>query len=146
MSENAGLRAHIREKILERLTSDGDRRFDALREYFAVAVPDMDYGVAGQVSSLVPPLLMELYEKWVAMFIDRMFETVPVEQVRVLCDGTRENTATLLLVYLMYIESATMEKQIDEDLREYGKKHSRDEDFGTVAGAYLRAQMAGLKN
>ncbi len=145
MPEHMELRAHIREKVLERLTSDQDRRYEALREYFAVAAPVMDYDAACTVSSLIPPVLLDLYEKWVSMFTKRLFETVPVEQVKVLCDGTRENTTALLLVYLMYIESATMEKQIDEDLRAYGEKHAKDEDFGIVAGAYLRAQMAELK-
>lgn len=146
MPGHEALRLHIREKVLDRLTSCQDRRFEALRDYFIVAAPTMDYDAAEKVSSMVPPLLLDLYEKWIAMFTTRLFETVPVEQIEVLCDGTRENTAALLLVYLMYIESATMEKQIDEDLRAYGAEHALDDDFGTVAGAYLRAQMAGLKN
>ena len=50
------------------------------------------------------------------MFVDRLFETVPTNQIEALCDGSEENEGALALAYVMFLESARMEKQMAEDL------------------------------
>jgi type IV secretory pathway VirB6-like protein len=50
------------------------------------------------------------------MFAARMFETVPREQIETLCDGSEDNDAALSLAFIMFLESARMERQIAEDL------------------------------
>ena len=49
-------------------------------------------------------------------FVDRLLETVPHVQIAELCDGSAENEAALALAYVMFLESARMEKQMAEDL------------------------------
>ncbi|WP_029893822.1 hypothetical protein [Desulfohalovibrio reitneri] len=144
MSREAGLREHIRTVLMNRLDNEEDRRQEAVRDYLAVSVPGLETQAAENLAAMVPETLPDLYEKWVGMFCDRLFETVPMEQVEELCKGDRENTAALTLVYIMYLESATMEKQMAEDLAAYGLEHARDEDGGSAAATYIRARMAEL--
>lgn len=138
------LREYVCRTVLERLARQEDRRQEALREFIAVSAPDTTEAATAQLAAMVPPLLPQLYEKWVEMFADRLFETVPTAQVRELCDGSTENTATLILVYIMFLESERMEKQIAEDLAAYGREHSGDDDMGELVAEYLRARMTRL--
>ena len=71
---------------------------------------------AAIVAETAPRLLPQLTEKWVGMFVDRLLETVPQAQIAELCDGSAENEAALALAYVMFLESARMEKQMAEDL------------------------------
>lgn len=142
-SENE-LRRVVRETVLDRLATEDSRRREALQEFLAVSSPNIGDAAMEKLADMIPPLLPELYEKWVGMFADRLFETVPREQVAELCDGTTENTATLILVYIMFLESERMEQQIAEDLAAYGRRHSADDDMGGVAAEYLRARMTRL--
>jgi HPt (histidine-containing phosphotransfer) domain-containing protein len=135
------IREHMKSVVLERLSREADRRQEALQEYFSVAMPGMDEAQAQRVSSMIPAVLPELYEKWVAMFIDRITETVPAEQLELLCDGSEESNASIVLVYIMFLESERMEKQIAEDLAAYGQAHSDDPDLGAD---YIRAKMVQL--
>ncbi len=137
------IRAHIFATIISKVEEqDETRRLEALNEFLAVT------GTAGnaseQVASLIPPIMHELYEKWITMFIDRLLETVDVNNIELLCDGSDGNNAALVLAYIMFLESARMEKQIDDDLREHGMKTSGREDLGDVAANYIRAQMAKI--
>lgn len=141
---DASLREHVRGVVLERLAQESGRRAEALGEFFSVTMGEADARAVDRLSGLVPPILPELYEKWVGMFVERFFETVPADQVGLLCDGSEENNAALILVYLMFLESERMEAQIDADLREYGLRMAGADDDGDLAAAYIRAKMAQL--
>ncbi len=118
MGENEiQLRAIMHLLIMKHVTQGEDRRQEALREYFGVMLPDVSTVVVEHVSSNIPPLLPKLYGKWVELFAERLFETVPVNQIEVLCDRTPDNTAALILAFIMFLESERMEKQIPEDLK-----------------------------
>lgn len=137
-------REHVRSVILERLDQEAERRTEALSEFFSVTMGEADSRAIDRLSELVPPILPELYEKWVGMFLDRFFETVPAEQMELLCDGSDDNNAAIILVYLMFLESERMEAQIDKDLREYGLKMTGADETGDLAAEYIRAKMTQL--
>jgi hypothetical protein len=137
------LRAHIFATIICKVEEqDETRRLEALNEFMAVT------GTAGnaseQIASLIPPIMHELYEKWITLFIDRLLETVDAKNIELLCDGSDDNNAALVLAYVMFLESARMEKQIDEDLRQHGMRSTGQDDLGDVAASYIRAQMAKI--
>ncbi|QGY38719.1 hypothetical protein GM415_00710 [Pseudodesulfovibrio cashew] len=137
------IRVHIFTVIIRKIEKqDEGRREEALKEFMAVT------GTAGnasdQVASLIPPIMHDLYEKWITMFIDRLLETVPSQNLELLCDGSDDNNAALVLAYIMFLESERMEKQIDEDLKEHGLAASGNNDLGDLAANYLRAQMAKI--
>ncbi|CCH48208.1 hypothetical protein [Pseudodesulfovibrio piezophilus] len=137
------IRQHIFTVIINKVEEqDEAKRIDALNEFMAVT------GTAGnaseQIASLIPPLMHDLYEKWITMFIDRLLETVPPENIELLCDGCDDNNAALALAYIMFLESAKMEKQIDKDLKEHGLTASANNELGDLAANYIRAQMAKI--
>ncbi len=143
---SAGLKDRVGELLLARVSENDERRRQGLSEFLAMTCPDLQEGAAANLADLVPPLLPTLYAKWIGMFADRLLETVPQAQVEELCSGSAENTASLLLVFLMYLESATMERQIAEDLKTYGIDHSSDEDGGMVVADYIRARVQGFRD
>lgn len=137
------IREHIFAVIMGKVEEqDETKRQEALAEFMSVT------GTAGnapeQVASLIPPLMHELYAKWITMFIDRLMETVPAQNIELLCDGTNDNNAALVLAYIMFLESARMEKQIDKDLTEHGMHVTGQDDLGDVAANYIRTQMAKI--
>ena len=139
------LRTRLREVVMARLARQDENREQALKEYLAIMVPNMDIAMSERLAAMVPAVMPDLYEKWVTMFMDRLFETVPLNQITHLCDGTPDNDATIGLVFLMFMESERMEKQIDEDLRRYGREHTGDPDMGNVVADYLRGRLAEMK-
>lgn len=141
----AQMRAHIFLVILDRFSSADERRQEALQEYFLVTMPNVSDEAAGRLATLIPTLMPELYSKWIDMFVERLFETVPAEQIEHLCDGSDTNNASLGLVFLMFMESERMEKQTEEDLREYARKHSGANDMGDLVAEYLRGKVAALR-
>ncbi|HKI82601.1 MAG TPA: hypothetical protein VKA04_13210, partial [Pseudodesulfovibrio sp.] len=89
------IKAHIFATIIDKVEEqDETRRLEALNEFMAVT------GTAGnaseQVASLIPPIMHELYERWITMFIDRLLETVDTENIELLCDGSDDNNAALV--------------------------------------------------
>lgn len=138
------MREHVRSVVLEHLDQDADRRAEALTEFFGVTMGGVDAVPLEKLADLVPPLMSKLYLKWVEMFVERFFETVPQEQIQLLCDGSEENNAAILLVYLMFLESKRMEEQIDKDLMAYGREMAGAGDSGDLAASYIRAKMAQL--
>ncbi|BBD07412.1 hypothetical protein [Desulfovibrio ferrophilus] len=138
------MQEHVRSVVLERLDQDADKRTEALTEFFGVTMSGADTVAMDKLADLVPPLLPKLYEKWVGMFVERFFETVPKEQIELLCDGSDENNAAILLIYLMFLESQRMEDQIDKDLKEYGLSMTGADDTGDLASSYIRAKMTQL--
>lgn len=137
------LRKHIVEVILEHVSRDEARRREALSEFFGVTLPAVDDAQTQRLAELVPPLLPVLYEKWANMFADRLFETVPEEQIEDLCRSGEKNRATLLLVYIMFMESERMEKQVAQDLRAHGLQMAPEAGQDAVA-SYLRARLSSL--
>lgn len=141
----AQIRAHIYLVILEKFTNTEERRREALTEYFLVTMPNVSQDAAERLAALIPDLMPELYSKWIGEFCERLFETIPDEQIQHLCDGTVENNAALGLVFLMFMESERMEKQTEEDLRAYALKHSGCDDMGDLVATYLRGKVDALR-
>lgn len=141
----AQMRAHIFLVILDRFSGSAERRQEALIEYFLVTMPNISEDAARRLAELIPDLMPELYSKWIGQFAERLFETVPDEQLQHLCDGSVENNAALGLVFLMFMESERMEKETEDDLREYARRHSGADDMGDLVAEYLRGKVAALR-
>ncbi len=139
------LKRYIIETILQRLDENATSRQEALQEFMGVSMPAVGDGSASSLSRLIPELPHSIYEKWAGLFADRLLETVPRNQVEELCSGTEDNTASLSLVYLMFMESERMEKQIAADLHALGVEMSAIDDAGNALGSYLRARLAAQK-
>jgi len=137
------IRQHIFSVIISKVEEqDEGKRQEALSEFMSITGTG---GNAGEkVASLIPPIMHDLYEKWITMFIDRLLETVPAKNIELLCDGSDDNKGALVLAYVMFLESARMEKQIEEDLREHGLAASGNNDLGDLAANYIRTQMAKI--
>jgi hypothetical protein len=135
------IRTHIITTVLSRLDRDHSSRQEALEEFMSVTLPAVDQRAARQVSGLVPTIPDTIYEKWAAMFADRLLETVEEKQLQMLCDGKKDNEATLCLVYLMFMESEKMEKQIAEDLHALGMQSSASDAVGNMLGVYFRSRL-----
>jgi hypothetical protein len=111
------LRETVRQALLRRVANTGDAgRAEALAAFVGLARPDIGPEAAAVIAEKTPRLLPQLTEKWVGMFVGRLFETVPQEQIALLCDGSEENEAALALAYVMFLESERMEKQMADDL------------------------------
>ncbi|WP_051261681.1 hypothetical protein [Desulfovibrio inopinatus] len=145
MGENEiQLRAVMHLAIMRHVTQGEERRQEALKEYFGVMLPDVSTSVIDEVCQNIPPLLPKLYGKWIEMFADRLFETVPLNQIEVLCDRTSDNTAALVLSFIMFLESERMEKQIPEDLKscDFAEHVNAEEAAGVVIS--LCRRLAGV--
>lgn len=113
----ADLGRRARNILLARIARTDDAgRAEALTAFVGLSRPDLGPDAAAIVAETAPRLLPQLTEKWVGMFVDRLLETVPHVQIAELCDGSAENEAALALAYVMFLESARMEKQMAEDL------------------------------
>ncbi len=141
------MRAHITEVVMARVSIDESRRAEALRDYLAVTQAVADFSAADTLAMMVPPLMPSLYRRWIGMFADRLFETVPQSQLEILCDGSAENGGALTLAFVMFLESARMEKQMADDLRAFGASRPDDpqqDQLADLAASYLRARVAKL--
>jgi len=138
------MRAKIFLTLLAKFPSDPSQRHEALRDYFLVTLPGMTVEMASQLASLVPSIMPKLYERWISLFAERLFATIPEPQLQVFLSGGQENDAALALVFLMFLESARMEEQMEKDLREYAAAHAHDPDMGNAVAAYLRAKVEDL--
>ncbi|WP_147820922.1 hypothetical protein [Salidesulfovibrio onnuriiensis] len=138
-------REHIRSTILAKVEEqDEARRKEALVEFMSVTGTAPSEELTDKVAEMIPPIMHELYEKWIALFIDRLFETAPHDAICLLCDGTEQNSAALLLAYIMFLESARMEKQIQQDLNQYGMHMTGSDEMGDLASSYIRARLAKI--
>jgi hypothetical protein len=142
---NAAIREHISQTVMARLDQDLERRREALTDYLALTMPNLDEKISDHLATMVPKVLPDLYAKWISLFVDRLMETVPRNQLEFLCDGNEENSATLLLIYIMFLESERMEQQIEDDLKSYGLEHSGDMDTGGLVADFLRAKVDLLR-
>ncbi|HCR12313.1 hypothetical protein [Solidesulfovibrio sp.] len=111
------LRETVRRTLLRRVARTGDAgRAEALTAFVGLSRPGISPEAARIIVEKTPRLLPQLTEKWIGMFVDRLFETVPLDQISLLCDGSGENEAAMALAYVMFLESERMEKQMAEDL------------------------------
>ncbi len=142
------MRAHMTEVIMARVSQDEARRAEALRDYLALTQAAADLAAADTLSMMVPPLMPSLYRRWIGMFAARLFETASEEQLRVLCDGSEENGAALALIFVMFLESERMERQMSEDLCAFGQSVQGEEgvsaQMADVAASYIRGRVAEL--
>lgn len=140
-------RAHITALLLERTSQDEARRKEALRDYLDVTQATTDHATSEALAGLIPALMPALYAKWIGMFADRLLATVPLTQIELVCDGSAENGAALTLAYVMFLESARMERQIDEDLAALGPRAAaagQDQPLADMAASYIRARLGIL--
>lgn len=135
-------REQVRRVLLARVARTDQGREEAIREFVAVSRPDLGPEAAGIIAAKAPPLLPALTEKWIGLFVDRLFETVPDEQIALLCDGSPDNEAALALAYVMFLESARMEKQMAEDLAAAGLGPSADGTDGAALAADVCRHLA----
>ena len=101
-TDTAALRARAKAALLARAALVDDAgRTEALTAFVGLARPDLGPDAAQVIAEKTPRLLPELTEKWIGLFVDRLFETVPVRQLEILCDGSEDNEAALALAYVM---------------------------------------------
>ncbi len=136
--EEKKIREYIHRIVMEKCTENEEARQDALGEFIAMTMPNIDEGAVKNIKSMIPPIT-DLYEKWVGMFIDRLLETVPRNQIEELCSGTTENDSALVLIYIMFMESERMEKQVEEDISAYAP--TQNDEAGNIASQYIRSKL-----
>lgn len=142
---DAQIREHVLGVVMSRLDSGPERRKEALREYFGVSMPALSEQEKDCLVECIPSVMPSLYRRWTHLFAARLLETVPRDQLEHLCDGGQANDASLLLVFIMFLESERMEKQTAEDLEAYGRAMSGHPDLGGLASEFLRTRLAALK-
>lgn len=138
------IRAFAHRAVMRRMVADEAGRANALKEYLALSLPNVEEAEARRLAGIVPPLLADLYVRWTDMFVDRLLETVPRQALESLCSGRAEDEAALALAFIMFLESARMEARVQEDLERYGRERSGDRDAGALAAALLRSRIAEL--
>ncbi|WP_432738620.1 hypothetical protein [Maridesulfovibrio sp. FT414] len=136
--EEAKIREYIHQVIMKKFTENEEARQDALGEFIAMTMPNIDEGAVRNIKSMIPSIA-ELYDKWIGMFIDRLLETVPRNQIEELCSGTTENNSSLVLIYIMFMESERMEKQVAEDIAAYAP--TQNDEAGNIASEYIRTKL-----
>ena len=117
---------YIISTITQRFCTDKERREEALRDVLAISNPGKDSKSIESIARSVPELPADIYRTWAAMFAQRLYETVAPDQIDDLCLGTPESVATLALVFVMFMESERMEKQVAMDLQEYNQQTSSE--------------------
>lgn len=110
------IREHVVEVIHTAISLDADSRTEALREFLSVVAPKSLDGPIEHWCKLLPSSLPALYKKWAAIFADRLIETIPHDQLTLLCNGEQDNNAALKLTFVMFLESERMEKQMPLDI------------------------------
>ena len=125
-------------RIIVRLAHAGARRIEALREILGVSHPGLDDEAIANLASLVPELPSRIYEKWAALFADRLLETVPEAQLAELCRNTEESNSALMLLYSMFMESERMEKIVAADLESLASQTPMDKEQQALVTALLQ--------
>lgn len=138
-------RRHIAAVLAARTDDDPARRAEAIFEYLQAMRPDLTEAQAKAVSEKTPPLTPALHRRWIALFITRLFETVPDSQLELLCDGSDDNNAAIALAYVMFLESERMERVMAEDLRNCALAACSDDAALSGALAGLADELARLE-
>ncbi|MDL2266619.1 hypothetical protein LJC46_01340 [Desulfovibrio sp. OttesenSCG-928-G15] len=116
------MRVFITARVISRLAGQGPRRSEALRDVFAVTLPDLDADSISRLVADTPEIPLELSTRWVGMFADRLLETVPENELEDLCANTQDSNATLLLLYSMFMESQRMEETMRGDIAKFNSQ------------------------
>lgn len=132
----AALRRQVRHILLNRVARTGSGREEAIRDFVGLTRPDLGPDAPEVFAAKAPTVPADLTEKWIGLFVERLFATVPADQIGLLCDGSEDNEAALALAYVMFLESARMERQMAEDLAAWGS--------GTDAAAVTEEIRQGL--
>jgi len=114
--KEAVLRLYIHKVLYRRCLETEANRQDTIREMLSVTRPDLGPEKTANIADRAEPLSPGLSRKWIAMFVDRLFETAPRAQLEILCDGSEDNDAALALTYVMFLESQRMEAVVAADL------------------------------
>ena len=141
--QTGALREHVVSSILLRFAPASDARLEALRDVLILGVPNLTRKKAEELAATVPQLPTSLYERWAHMFAERLFATVPEEQIRELCLGTAESDASLALVFVMFMESERMEKVIADDLKALPTGTEPAVDPAALLGLWLKGRTGG---
>lgn len=112
-------KTHIINTIIKRFSTNPHNRQEALREVLALSNQHLSDKAIEELAESIPPLPASIYTKWATMFAERMIDTVDHRQIRDLCEKSEENESTLALLFTMFMESETMEKQKAKDLQDY---------------------------
>lgn len=126
-------RETVRRLLLSRVAKADEGREEAIRDFVGVTRPDLGQDAAEIIAAKAPPVPLELTEKWIDLFVDRLFEMVPIDQIGLLCDGSPGNEAALVLAYVMFLESERMERQMAEDLAALDAARISQGDAATAA-------------
>lgn len=148
--DEAVVKKHIEDVIVKKVSEDHDSRTEALQEFFSVIAPQDADGPISRWCHNIPALLPSLYSKWATMFAGRMLETLPEDQLELLCNNDKENNAALSLAFVMFMESERMEAQVAADLKETSQvltegteKLAMQEAIASAVGARLRRSIPG---
>jgi len=109
------LRLHIHKVLYQRSLESQANRQETIREILGALRPDLAPEKAVCAAETAPAPLPEMHRKWIGLFVDKLFETAPLPQLEILCDGSEENNAALALAYAMFLESERMEGMIAQD-------------------------------
>lgn len=107
---------YILKTIVSRFSTEAHSRQEALQEVLALSNQHMSEAAIADLAKSIPPLPSELYTKWATMFAERLIETVDHRQIKDLCEPTDDNKSTLALLFAMFMETETMEKQKAKDM------------------------------
>ena len=140
------MRRFIMDAILARYSTVAGDRTESLADVLGVLLPREDKETVRQAANMAPALPVSIYRRWTGLFVDRVLETVPHDQVADLCRGTKESNATLALVYVMFMESDRMEKIVSEDLKNLGFASREEGEAASLVGAWLRFRMTSAGN
>lgn len=136
-----GLRIFITTRLLSRISPPGGRRDTALRDVLGLVAPHLDDAALERAAQKAPELPPALYEKWTGLFADKLLQSLPDEQLRILCDNSEDNNAALLLAYSMFMESERMERVVANDLRELaGQAPAKEQLLSEMALAAMNAK------
>ena len=138
------VRTQVLAALMERLSASvsetASTRQEALRDVLGLSVPGLDDRELHDLVRLVPAIPSELYVKWAGLFADRLLETIPRDVLSELCQDTQDSRAALTLTFVMFMESARMEKVAADDLRALGLSLSEN-DTTTQVGVWLREHI-----
>lgn len=123
------IKNYVVQLIASSVVTESDTRLSNLLEFLSVVAPQENKeGPLTRWCQRIPSLLPELYERWASQFAERMLETIPQNQLELLCNGEQENDAALKLAFVMFMESERMEKQVIQDLTSGAFKSNTEED------------------
>lgn len=137
------VRARVHLAVMRHVSAREERREEALRDYCGILMPDLDRNTVQKLAAMIPAVMPELYRRWADMFVESLMQTASPEHLAALCENTPEAQATVALVFVMFLESERMERQVARDLEDYGRKHS-DEETGMAAAVFLKDRFARL--